>query len=1069
MALVNVLTVAYLVLMVICYVMFIQNGNDTGSMGARKAKVNWLNIGILLMLGLLVRYVLACIEPGYEVDMNCFSYWSDQVYRDGFANFYTAGTFADYPPGYMYILWVVGLIRSTIPSLASSTILVKMPAILCDLGTTWLIYKVAHKHFDEKSSILFAAFYLFNPVVLIDSAMWGQVDSVFTLFVAAMIYCIAEKKLKIAYFVFAIGILIKPQTLVLTPVLGYGILDQVIFHNFNWKRFFTELFTGLCAIGTMVLCVVPYGVKPVYEQYLRTLSSYPYATVNAYNFWGMQGLNWHSQDEKMMGLAFKDWGTIFIVLIVAATLLFCVLNKHKENPGKYYFFGAFIACGFFTMSVRVHERYMFPVFMLLIMAYVYKPRKEYLFLFMGLTVAQVNNIWHAFKFYDPSNFDWEAMFPKVNGFFHVLLFGLMIYVAIKHYVTERTQQDVVSLKKEDMQILPKRNKDAGLDLSKGCEILPSEKTPKFTKKDWIAMIAITVVYGVIALYNLGDKVAPQTHWDSQAAGEIITLDFSNKQAPLTELSYFLGRYENREFYVQQSPDGVNWYDVAVNGQDPNTGAEASKFTMVSVFCWDKASFYITEPYVRIHCAKECTVLNELVFLDEAGNTVVPVNAQDYMVLFDEQEMRPEIKTFRNSTYFDEIYHGRTAYEMVEGVYCYENTHPPLGKYIISIGIRLFGMCPFGWRIMGTLFGIAMLPILYLFARKMFKETWIASITTILFAADFMHFAQTRIATIDVYVTFFIILMYYFMFQYTRISFYDTPLKKTFIPLLCCGISMGLGCAAKWPGVYAGLGLAVIFFATMARRYLEYRYAWHRPKESTKGISHSSVINSFSKNMWYTLGFCCIAFIVIPGTIYTLSYIPFNDGTDAGLISRMLKNQTTMFSYHSDLVAEHPFSSWFYEWPTMKRPIWYYTQRISDNVQENISAFGNPLVWWAGVPAFVYMIYLSIRNRDGKATFLCVGYLAQFLPWFNVSRITFIYHYFPSVPFLTLMLGYSMYQFSKRSEGKYFKSSRNLCIVYAVAAVALFVMFYPVLSGYPIDYTYATKFLRWFDSWILVSG
>lgn len=56
---------------------------------------------------------------------------------------------------------------------------------------------------------------------------------------------------------------------------------------------------------------------------------------------------------------------------------------------------------------------------------------------------------------------------------------------------------------------------------------------------------------------------------------------------------------------------------------------------------------------------------------------------------------------------------------------------------------IFGVSPFGWRIMGTLFGIAMLPVLYLFAKKMFKKTWMAGIATTLFAFDFMHFTQTR--------------------------------------------------------------------------------------------------------------------------------------------------------------------------------------------------------------------------------------------------------------------------------------------------------------------------------------
>ena len=73
-------------------------------------------------------------------------------------------------------------------------------------------------------------------------------------------------------------------------------------------------------------------------------------------------------------------------------------------------------------------------------------------------------------------------------------------------------------------------------------------------------------------------------------------------------------------------------------------------------------------------------------------------------------------------YFDEIYHARTAYEFLHGLPTYENTHPPLGKILISVGIAIFGMNPFGWRIMGTLFGIAMLPFLYLLWKKMTGNT-----------------------------------------------------------------------------------------------------------------------------------------------------------------------------------------------------------------------------------------------------------------------------------------------------------------------------------------------------------
>lgn len=112
-------------------------------------------------------------------------------------------------------------------------------------------------------------------------------------------------------------------------------------------------------------------------------------------------------------------------------------------------------------------------------------------------------------------------------------------------------------------------------------------------------------------------------------------------------------------------------------------------------------------------------MKEFALLDSSGNLIEPVSAtpSEGQALFDEQQEVPERSSFRNGTYFDEIYHGRTGYEFVHHLNVYEWTHPPLGKVFISIGIRIFGMCPFGWRIVGTVFGIFMLPLIYLLQRN----------------------------------------------------------------------------------------------------------------------------------------------------------------------------------------------------------------------------------------------------------------------------------------------------------------------------------------------------------------
>lgn len=351
--------------------------------------------------------------------------------------------------------------------------------------------------------------------------------------------------------------------------------------------------------------------------------------------------------------------------------------------------------------------------------------------------------------------------------------------------------------------------------------------------------------------------------------------------------------------------------------------------------------------------------------------------------------------------------------------------------------------------MGTLFGVLMVPALYLLAKRMFKETWISIAVTLLFAFDFMHFVQTRIATVDVFVTFFIMVAYYFMLRYLETNFYEMKLSKTFVPLGLCGIAMGLSWACKWTGIYASAGLCILFFAHMLRRY--------------EGMTKS---HQFGPLFLRTIGFCCIFFVMIPVVIYVLSYIPFVDGTDRSLIAKVIEAQKAMYGYHSVLEAAHPYGSTWYQWPIMYRPIWYYAGAIGD-LREGISAFGNPLVWWAGIPAAIYMLYLAACKRDQKASFLIIGYLSQYAPWILIKRVVFIYHYFPSVPFVVMMIAYALYRLANIKQGAWKKQIQTLTWVYVAIAIGLFILFYPVLSGMPIRPEYAENYLKWFDTWVLL--
>lgn len=1060
MSVINLIAITGLAGMYACYKPvcgYLRVSYNGRSKKAGLENANEKNIGFsvfiaILVAAFLVRLIAAVIYRGYESDMNCFVSWSDMVYKDGFGAFYKSDSFTDYPPGYMYILYIIGMVRSVFNiawDSVLSNILVKLPAIIADMGAGYLIYHVASKYVKETGAAIISALYLFCPAIILDSAVWGQTDAVFTFFVALVCYLVTAGKLIPSYFVFAVGILIKPQTLIFTPVLICGIIDKVFLEDFNWNKFFKNLVCGLAAILVIVLLMLPFGFGDALAQYTETLGSYEYASVNAYNIWTLMGLNWTGQDGYLIGLTYHTWGTIAIVLIVIVSIIISL--RSKNNPSKYYFIGAFIVTCVFMFSVRMHERYIYPAILLLILCYSVRQRKEIYILYTVLSAASFYNIAHVLFFYDPNNFNRLEPVAILTSAGMMAVTAYMFYVAVKlfgSYIPMENEQKEIAA-----EVYSKNNKRKRKQKGSVNPIKASQELVRMSKNDYILMAVIMAVYAVIAFMRLGNMSAPETGYSLVKEGEVV-LDMGSTTT-VSEMWDFLGYKNNPRYYVQYSDDNVNWTTLCGEGSEWDAG---------SVFAWNQKELGITARYIKIWPANDNTEdsIHELVLLDGDGNMVVPANYGTYPVLFDEQDMFDGRKSNLNSTYFDEIYHARTAYEMIQHLYCYENTHPPLGKIFIACGVLMFGMNPFGWRFMGTLFGVLMIPVIYNFSKKFFKETWISAVTTLLFTFDFMHFVQTRIATIDVFVTLFIMISYYFMYCYTKYNFYDTELKKTFIPLGLCGITMGISWACKWTGIYSSAGLCIIFFAQMVKRFREYIYANNNIKGETDGIEHRYIVENFYNKFWKTIGFCCIFFIVVPAIIYTLSYIPFNDGTDRGLVARMLQAQKTMFDYHSQLVDEHDFASKWYQWPVMYRPIWYYDGTYSDTLREGISAFGNPLVWWAGIPAFAYMLYLIFKEKDRNAAFLSVGYLSQYLPWFFVSRVVFIYHYFPSVPFITVMLGYSMYRMAAKHP-----VLKKVSYVYVALAIGLFILFYPVLSGKPVSPEFVKKWLKWFESWVLL--
>ena len=559
---------------------------------------------------------------------------------------------------------------------------------------------------------------------------------------------------------------------------------------------------------------------------------------------------------------------------------------------------------------------------------------------------------------------------------------------------------------------------------------------RLVKLDALLCLIITVCYAVVAFTGLGDTTAPQSWCRFTERGRYALIDLG-EEYDIGIVRYYTGLHTGR-YEMQFSTDGTTWWDAGTLEQE-----YADLFKWQDFFPASEGVEETTTRYIRLVASAELS-LGELAIYDSEG-TQLDASGFEYDAgctpLFDEQDTVPVRPSYMNSSYFDEIYHARTALEHIENVYPYEITHPPLGKEIIGIGIRLFGMTPFGWRFMGTLFGGLMLPILYVFLKRMTRSSAISACGTIIFALDFMHFVQTRIATIDTYSVFFILLMYLFMWRFVSGG------KWRYLAL--SGIFFGLGAASKWTCIYAGGGLAVIWLV----------YWITQVKKP-----------GFAKRFIGNCTFCLLFFVAIPAAVYYVSYYHYGtaSGLDGGVgmfftrdyFDVVWDNQVYMWEYHSDLVSTHPYSSRWYQWLVDARPILYYLEYFDDGTKMAFGAFLNPVFCWAGLLAMIANGIFAVKDRDGKSAFIVIGYLAQLLPWVLVTRLTFAYHYFPSSVFMLLAL---CHVWERLKQQGIFRWQRNMYAVTGVCA-GLFVAYYPVLTGLRTAIWYTRGFLRWFPSW-----
>ena len=327
-----------------------------------------------------------------------------------------------------------------------------------------------------------------------------------------------------------------------------------------------------------------------------------------------------------------------------------------------------------------------------------------------------------------------------------------------------------------------------------------------TRKQVLCLAVLTFVYGILIFYHLGSRETPQTSLELSADGikDEIVLDLGEEK-DVGSVQIYLGHMVDRLV-------AVSYYDTEQKQWVPLE----EEVTMESNYCWNTLEIHHKLRYLGLVSRNVSASYLEMVITGEDGEHLLPVNAEDYPELFDEQELFPEEMTYYDTTMFDEVYYAGSAYEFLQGMQMYEMTHPPMGKILIAIGERLFGVTPFGWRFVSALAGVLLVPLFFRFLYLVTTNGTVALIGTALLSMDFMHFTLSRIATLDSLAAFFILLMITFLIYGLKLADRElaegrkVPSMKLVAWMILDGLAVGMGVSTKWTGFYAMLAMAVYF-------------------------------------------------------------------------------------------------------------------------------------------------------------------------------------------------------------------------------------------------------------------
>jgi Gpi18-like mannosyltransferase len=641
----------------------------------------------VLALGLALRFIIAYVllpGSGFRIDVISFQAWAGRLATEGPGTLYQSG-FIDYTPGYMYVLWLIGIVGRAIGGIGD---LIKFPPILADAAIGYLAWSMTRELGARQSVALLAAlFFVLNPISWFDSAIWGQVDSFGVVFMLLGLRELWRDRPERAAIFTVIAAVIKPQLGILIPLVAVVTIRRALWpaggrgddpdldpleprpgrlgRFLTWERETGRptriLTTALAGFVVAVVLSAPFGLSVVepsaqapfvksglLAQIGRAAAGYPYITVNAYNPWAlvpgdtgltmaknglwmcdMAGIppNLSGGDRCSSGTAFIGpfpaivVGTALLLATIALVLVFAARTPDKRTLLVAL---AVLALAFFVVPTRVHERYLYPFYAL------------------AAILAAVSVRWRvAYVLLSAATF--ANMYVVITTIYDNSSRGIRDWLGIGRSINDEV---------------------------------------------WVAVIAMTHLLGFVwAIAQLRADGRERLADEIAEAGPVddLSLEFEPEPEPLPPPG--AAQPIPAESLALSAATGPPLDD------DPGPPPLPPIWTPVSLLGDTGAGLWLRERFGQRPTLPD----RSAALAHERGGRFDRLDVWLLIVLVVATLV---LRTFRLgeplSMHFDEVYHARTATEFLQDwrygdeSNIYEWTHPHLGKYLIAAGIVAFG-------------------------------------------------------------------------------------------------------------------------------------------------------------------------------------------------------------------------------------------------------------------------------------------------------------------------------------------------------------------------------------------